>query len=100
MKPGEIEVAVLNGTATSGLAATYGDKVEEEGFELGPVTNTAASFESSVVMFREGHKTEAKEVGKQLRIKKLEKMDSEIGSVSAGANVAVIVGEDNAAAAG
>jgi hypothetical protein len=99
IKPAEIEVSVLNGTATAGLAATYGEKVEGKGFKLGAVTNTTASFENSVVTFMEGHKPEAKEVAKELQIKKLEKMNSEIGSVSAGAKVAVIVGEDNAAAA-
>jgi hypothetical protein len=99
VKPSEIEVSVLNGTATAGLAATYGEKVEGKGFELGAVTNTTASFETSVVAFMEGHKPEAKEVAKDLQIKKLEKMSSEIGSVSAGAKVAVIVGEDNATAA-
>jgi hypothetical protein len=98
-KPQEIEVTVLNGTATPGLAATYGEKVEGKGFKLGAVTNTTSSFESSVVTFQEGHKPEAKEVAKELQIKKLEIMNSEIGSVSAGAKVAVIVGEDNAAAA-
>lgn len=99
IKPAEIEVSVLNGTATAGLAATYGEKVEGKGFKLGAVTNTDASFKTSVVAFMEGHKPEAKEVAKQLQIKKLEKMSNEIGSVSAGAKVAVIVGEDNAAAA-
>ncbi len=99
IKPGEIEVAVLNGTAVANLAATYGNKVEKKGFELGTVTDTKVGFESSVVMFMEGHKTEAKEVAKDLQIKKLEKMSSEVGSVSEGAKVAVIVGEDNAAAA-
>ena len=99
IKPGEIKVAVLNGTAEPGLAATYGAKVEEEGFELGAVTNSNASFEKSVVMFKDGHKPEAKQVAKDLQIKKLEKMDGEIGAVSAGATVAVIVGEDNAPAA-
>ena len=100
VKPDEIEVAVLNGTAAAGLAATYGDKVEEKGYELGPVTNTATAFETSVVMFRAGHKPEAQQLAKQLQITKLEKMDGEIGAVAAGANVAVIVGEDNAPAAG
>jgi hypothetical protein len=99
-QPSEIEVSVLNGTAVSNLAATYGNKVERKGFKLGAITNTSSSFESSVVMFTRGHKTEAKKVAKQLGIEKLQLMDSEIESVSAGANVAVIVGEDNAAAAG
>ena len=96
IKPDEIETAVLNGTAVPGLAATWGDKVEEKGFQLGAVTNSSASFSESVVMFKRGHKAEASKVAKQLKIKKVQLMNGEIESVSAGAPVAVVVGEDNA----
>jgi hypothetical protein len=99
VKPAEIEVSVLNGTAVPGLAATFGDKVEGKGFSLGAVTNSSASFAESVVMFKRGHKMEARKVGKQLGISKFQLMSQEIESVSAGADVAVIVGEDNAEAA-
>ena len=99
IKPGEIEVTVLNGTAVAGLAASFGEKVESKGFELGAVTNSSSSFAASVVMFKRGHKPEARKVAKQLQIGKLQLMSEEIESVSAGADVAVIVGEDNAAAA-
>jgi LytR cell envelope-related transcriptional attenuator len=100
MQPSEVEVTVLNGTAVPGLAASYGDKVEGKGFKLGAVTNSSSSYASSVVMFKRGHKPEAQKVAKQLAISKLQLMSAEIEGVSAGANVAVIVGEDNAAAAG
>jgi hypothetical protein len=100
MKPSEIEVTVLNGTATAGLAATYGDKVNGKGFHLGAVSNTDQSYETSVVMFERGHAPEARKVAKQLGISQVELMSSEVESASAGANVAVVVGEDNAAAAG
>jgi hypothetical protein len=100
VQPGEVEVAVLNGTAVPGLAASYGGKVEGKGFKLGAVTNSSSSFVESVVMFKRGHKPEATKVAEQLGIKKLQLMSSEIGSVSAGANVTVIVGEDNAPATG
>lgn len=99
VKPAEIEVSVLNGTSVPGLAAAFGDKVEGKGFSLGAVTNSSASFAESVVMFRRGHKMEARKVGKQLNIPKLQLMSGEIDSVSAGADVAVVVGEDNAEAA-
>jgi ABC-type multidrug transport system fused ATPase/permease subunit len=99
IKPSEIEVSVLNGTAVPGLAATFGDEVEGKGFELGAVTNSSSSFSDSVVMFKRGHKPEAQKVAKQLQIKKMQLMSGEIESVSAGASVAVIVGEDNAEAA-
>lgn len=100
VKPGEIDVTVLNGTSTAGLAATYGDKVEGKGFGLGAVSNTDQPYETSVVMFERGHKPEATKVAKQLGISKLELMNGEVKGAAAGANVAVVVGEDNAAAAG
>lgn len=96
IKPAEIEVSVLNGTSVPGLAATYGDKVEGKGFSLGAVTNSSSSFAESVVMFKVGHKPEAQKVSKQLGIAKVQPMSGEIESVSAGADVAVVVGEDNA----
>ncbi|MDX6626350.1 MAG: hypothetical protein QOE56_1339 [Solirubrobacterales bacterium] len=99
LKPSDIEVAVLNGTAVPGLAASYGDQVQGKGFMLGAVTNSSSSFANSVVMFTRGHKPEAKKVAKELQISKLQLMSGEIESVSNGANVTVIVGEDNAAAA-
>ena len=78
MQPSEIDVTVLNGTATAGLAATYGDKVEGKGFHLGAVSNTDQSFETSVVMFERGHAPEARKVAKQLGISKVELMSSEV----------------------
>jgi hypothetical protein len=100
VNPGEIEVAVLNGTAVPGLAATYGAMVEKKGFELGAVTNSEESFENSVVMFKDGRKPEAKAVAKDLAITKVQPMTNEVAQVSGEANVSVIVGEDNASAAG
>jgi hypothetical protein len=94
--PSEIEVTVLNGTAVPGLAATYGDKVESKGFPLGAVTNSSSSFIDSVVMFERGHAPEAQRVAKQLQISEVRLMTPEIASVSAGAPVSVVVGEDNA----
>ncbi|MFN8216700.1 MAG: LytR C-terminal domain-containing protein [Solirubrobacterales bacterium] len=97
--PGEIEVTVLNGTATAGLAATWGDMVGEKGFQLGAVTNTTQSFEKSVVMYERGHKPEARQVAKRLGISKLQLMTAEIRGLAGGADVVVVVGEDNAATA-
>jgi hypothetical protein len=95
-KPGEIEVTVLNGTAVPGLAAEYGDKVEGKGFKLGAVTNSSTSFADSMVMFERGHAPEARKVAKALGISQVKLMSADIESVSGGAPVSVIVGEDNA----
>jgi LytR cell envelope-related transcriptional attenuator len=96
VKPANVEVTVLNGTAVPGLAATFGDKVEREGYRLGAVTNSASSFAESVVMFEPGSAPEARRVAKAAGISRVEPMTPEIAEVSAGAPVAVIVGEDNA----
>lgn len=100
IKPSEIEVAVLNGTAVPGLAADYGDKVERKGFELGAVTNSSTSFTDSVVMFKRGSAPEARRVAAVLDISDVELISPEIASVSGNAPVAVIVGEDNASTTG
>ncbi len=100
VKPAEIEVTVLNGTAVAGLAATYGDKVERKGFQLGAVTNSATSFADSVVMFERGHAPEARRAAAALGISEVRLMTPDVAAVSGGAPVSVIVGEDNAATEG
>ena len=100
VKPGEIEVTVLNGTAVPGLAATYGDMVERKGFQLGAVTNSSSSFADSVVMFEPDGGREAHVVARALDISRVRPMSSDIVEVSAGAPVSVVVGEDNASSAG
>jgi hypothetical protein len=91
---------VRNGTEATGLAATWGDKAEAKGFEVGAITNTTSTFENSVVMFEEGAAPEAKTVAKQLQIHKVQPMTAEVSGVSNGARVSVVVGEDNAPAEG
>jgi len=100
VKPSEIEVTVLNGTAVEGLAGSYGDMVERKGFQLGAVTNSRSSFADSVVMFDQGDGREAHRVATSLEISRVRPMTSEIASLSAGAPVAVVIGEDNASSAG
>jgi LytR cell envelope-related transcriptional attenuator len=100
LKPSEIEVTVLNGTAVDGLAGTYGNKVERHGFQLGAVGNSEASFSESVVMFERGEGRAAHRVADVLEISRVRPMSTEIASLAAGASVAVVVGEDNASATG
>lgn len=100
IKPSEVEVAVLNGTSTPGLAATFGDQIESKGYQLGAVTNSDEPAENSVVMFTRGHKPEAKKVAKQLQIGDVKMMTTDIKADSSGATVAVIIGENDAAEAG
>lgn len=100
LRPSEIEVTVLNGTAVPGLAATYGDMVERKGFRLGAVTNSSSSFTDSVVMYERGSAPEARRVAGSLDISQVRLVTPEIAAVSAGAPVSVVIGEDNASSAG
>jgi hypothetical protein len=100
LKPSQIEVAVLNGTAVEGLAGSYGDMVENHGFQLGAVTNTDEAAEKSIVMFRPDNGAAAQRVATSLEISKVEPMTEEVTQLAAGAPVAVVIGEDNASSAG
>jgi hypothetical protein len=100
MHPAEIEVAVLNGTATEGLAGEYGDMVEARGFQLGNVTNTESAQELSAVMFKPNNGRAAQKVAKSLDIPRVQPMTEEVVRLGEGAPVAVVVGEDSASAAG
>ena len=98
LKPGQIEVAVLNGTnpPVNGLAGTFSDKLESKGFRTGRVGNSGNSFTQSVVMFKRGHRPEAAKVARSLQIPKVELMTPDIVNDTAGETVAVIVGQDEA----
>ena len=96
LQPQNIKVSVLNGTAVSGLAGRYGDKLDRKGYTLDAVTNTPSSFATSVVMYRRGRGPEAREVSRSVGIAKLKLMTQEIAASAASAEVAVVVGEDRA----
>ena len=99
VRPSDIEVAVLNGTAVPGLADRTGDRLEAHGFQLGAVTNSDSSFSRSVVMYKTGFKPEAQMVARDLKVGQLQTMTDEIQGLAAGADVAVVVGEDRAGSA-
>lgn len=96
VNPGRVEVAVLNGTSVPDLASRFGDKIEGEGFQIGVVTNSSSSFDTSVVMFKPGFKPEAKKVAGDLKIEKVKPMTGDIRSSAVGADVAVVIGESDA----
>ena len=93
-RPGETQVAVLNGTGEPGLAAQSVPQLEQKGYEVRPVTNTISPFDASVVMFGKGGQECAPEVGEVVGISATEAMDQENLEISEGARVAVVLGED------
>jgi hypothetical protein len=95
--PGQTKVAVLNGTATPGLAAQSAGPLKQGGYKVGPVGNTSTPFETSVVMF---DPTDGREcapiVGQVVGIQKSQPMNNEVRQAAEGDPVAVVLGDDKA----
>ena len=91
---------MLNSTGVTGLGAEIGDDVKKAGYDLGKVSDVGTPFESSVVMFSDGNDAEAKQVAgdvsKQLGKTDIDTMTEEVSNQAQGANVAVVIGQDDA----
>jgi LytR cell envelope-related transcriptional attenuator len=100
--PGQTRVAVLNGTPTPGLAATFAGPLKQRGYRTTPVGNTESPFATSVVMFdpQQQGKECAGAISQIVGIPKQEPMDDEIRIASEGDPVAVVLGDDKAGASG
>lgn len=95
--PGNVTVAVLNGTTVPGLAKQVGDEVEARGFRLGTVANTPDQEQQraeSVVLYAPGHEREAKAVNSRLGIGQRERIDPGSQELAGDATVVVIAGAD------
>jgi hypothetical protein len=95
--PGNVTVAVLNGTTVPGLAARLGERVESQGFQLGTVANTADQEQQraeSVVLYAPGHEREARAVNRRLGITQRQPMDPASQELAGDATVVVIAGAD------
>ena len=94
----DVEVAVLNGTAVTGLAGAVADDVEANGYFLGAVTNSPTPADQTIVLYERGHEEEAKVVANDLGVEVVQLIDPESRSLAEGADVVVVAGEDRARA--
>jgi hypothetical protein len=95
--PGNVTVAVLNGTTVPGLAQQVADQVTSHGFDVGTVANTQDQEQQraeSVVLYAPGHVREARAVNKRLGIGQREQIDPTSQELAGDATVVVIVGAD------
>jgi LytR cell envelope-related transcriptional attenuator len=95
--PGQTRVAVLNGTPTPGLAATFAAPLKQKGYKTTPVGNTDSPFSTSVVMYDpQAGKECAGVISGIVGIPKQQAMDNEVRVASEGDPVAVVLGDDKA----
>jgi hypothetical protein len=97
VNPGNVKVAVLNGTTVSGLAGQFAEEVETNGFQVGTVDNAADQEQQraeSVVLVAPGHEREATAVSRRLKINQRQPIDAASQELAGDATVVVIVGAD------
>jgi hypothetical protein len=95
--PGNVTVAVLNGTTVPGLAQQVADQASKHGFQVGTVANTADQQQQraeSVVLYAPGHEREARAVNNRLGINQRQPIDPGSQELAGDAAVVVIAGSD------
>ena len=97
--PKDTKVAVLNSTAEPGLAAGFAQQLKQRAYDVGPISNSATPLDTSTVMFDQGAQQCAGEVAPIVSINATQAMDQEIRSISEGAQVAVVLGDDKSTGA-
>jgi LytR cell envelope-related transcriptional attenuator len=93
-------VAVLNGTSVTGLADRIDkDVVKAAGYKTGLVSNTGSSFANTVVMYKPGHRAEAKALAAAVQPKLgktlTQEMTSEVKARAGSATLALTLGLDD-----
>jgi hypothetical protein len=94
--PGDVTVAVLNGTTVPGLAGKVGDDVQVNGFKLGTVSNSRTRFDQTVVMYEPHQQRAAKRVAHDLGVKPVQRIDRQTEQVAGHPDVVVVAGADRA----
>jgi hypothetical protein len=97
--PSQTKVAVLNGTATPGLAASSASQLKQAQYKVGPVGNTSTPFTTSVVMLDPTADPQCgPTIGDIVSIQKTQSMSNEVRTAAEGDPVAVVLGDDKAGA--
>jgi LytR cell envelope-related transcriptional attenuator len=97
VKPGNVTVAVLNGTTVPGLAAALRDQIGSAGFKEGTINDFSdQQLAESVVQYAPGRQNEAKAVSRSIGIGQREPITSASRALAGDATVIVIAGADKA----
>jgi hypothetical protein len=97
VEPGNVTVAVLNGTTVPGLAAALRDEIAAAGFKRGMIdVYSDQQLATSVVQYAPGHEADAKAVSGRLGISRREPVSANSRALAGDATVIVIAGADKA----
>ncbi len=97
VKPGNVTVAVLNGTTVPGLAAALRDQIAAAGFNKGTINNFSdQQLADSVVEYAPGHEAEAEAVSRTVGIDRRQPVTPGSRALGGDATVIVVAGADKA----
>ena len=94
--PGQVTVAVLNGTSEPGLGATVGERLRRKGFKEGTIATARRPYQQTVVMYGRGSKKAAERVAGVLGVTPVQPIDRTTREIAGAADVVVIAGRDKA----
>jgi hypothetical protein len=100
--PSELDVAVLNGTSTNGLAHHLADDLQQSGYTHAAASSAVppGTHATTVVQYTPGHRADGQAVAKALDVTRVQPMEASTASLASQATVVVLAGADQAAQLG
>ncbi len=102
INPSELNVAVLNGTSTNGLAHHLADDLQQSGYKRAEASSAVppGTHATTVVQYTTGHRADGQAVAKALDVTRVQPMEASTASLASQATVVVVAGADQAAQLG
>jgi hypothetical protein len=88
----ETSVLVLNGNGIAGAAAAEASRARARGYQVAGTGNAAKSYGRTVVMYRAGHRPEAKRLASEIGVRLVGPLDGISPRQLHGAQVVVVLG--------
>jgi hypothetical protein len=100
--PSELNVAILNGTSTNGLAHHLADDLQQSGYKRAEASSAVppGTHATTVVQYTSGHRADGQAVAKALDVTRVQPMEASTASLVSHATVVVVAGADQAAQLG
>ena len=89
-----IEIASLSGSFKPGIAGKTAKTLKGKGFKVGAVTNAPGPADRSTVYYARGAEAPAKALGRELGIRDVRHVGSDIRAAAQGARLIVVIGAD------
>jgi hypothetical protein len=96
--PGQLNVVVLNGTTTTGLAHHVSEELQQHGYTKAAAETgqQPGANQTTVVEYASGHQGDAQRVARSLGVTQAQPIEGTVASMAGSASVVVIVGLDKA----